>query len=263
MSDPTSQQPSPENVDAVAGRAVGDGVLVTENVVAGYVPGVPILDGVDFVLGEGELVGIVGPNGAGKSTLVKAIFGLVGITEGSVRLRGDDITNLKAHELVSRGLGYVPQNNNVFPSLTIEENLEMGMYLKPKRFRERFDAVTDLFPKLGARRKQRAGSLSGGERQMLAMGRALMMDPSVLLLDEPSAGLSPALQDEVFIRCRRINTTGVSIVMVEQNARRCLQICQRGYVLDQGRNAYTDTGRALLEDPKVIELYLGTLAKAG
>ena len=253
-------EPTPE---AVAGRAAGDGVLVAEGVVAGYVPGVPILNGVDFVLGDGELVGIVGPNGAGKSTLVKAIFGLVGITDGSVRLRGEDITNLKAHELVSKGLGYVPQTNNVFPSLTIEENLEMGMYLKPKQFRERFDSVTELFPKLGDRRKQRAGSLSGGERQMLAMGRAMMMDPSVLLLDEPSAGLSPALQDEVFIRCRRINATGVSIIMVEQNARRCLQICERGYVLDQGRNAYTDTGRALLEDPKVIELYLGTLAKAG
>jgi len=144
----------------------------------------------------------------------------------------------------------------------VEENLEMGLYLQPKRFGERLAVVAELFPLLAERLKQRAGSLSGGERQMLAMGRALMMDPSVLLLDEPSAGLSPLYQDEVFIRCRRINAAGVSIVMVEQNARRCLEICHRGYVLDQGRNAYTDTGEALLHDPKVIELYLGTLAKA-
>ena len=163
---------------------------------------------------------------------------------------------------MSKGIGYVPQNNNVFPSLTVEENLEMGVYLNSKIFSERFDFVTELFPLLATRRKQKAGSMSGGERQMLAMGRALMMDPSVLLLDEPSAGLSPAYQDEVFIRCRQINRAGVSIIMVEQNARRCLQICDRGYVLDQGRNAYTNTGSALLEDPKVIELYLGTLAKA-
>src|ERR687883_162904 len=138
----------------------------------------------------------------------------------------------------------------------------MGLYQAPKRFAERFAFVTDLFPALGERRAQRAGSLSGGERQMVAMGRALMMEPSVLLLDEPSAGLSPAMQDEVFVRTRRINATGVSVVMVEQNARRCLQICDRGYVLDQGRNAYTDTGESLMTDPKVIELYLGTLAKA-
>jgi len=140
--------------------------------------------------------------------------------------------------------------------------MQMGVYLRPRTFKDRFDYVVDLFPLLGERRKAKAGTLSGGERQMVAMGRALMMDPSVLLLDEPSAGLSPAYQDEVFIRCRRINATGVSIIMVEQNARRCLQICDRGYVLDQGRNAYTDTGQSLMTDPKVIELYLGTLAKA-
>jgi branched-chain amino acid transport system ATP-binding protein len=239
-----------------------EALLVADNVVAGYVPGVNILNGCQLVLGDGELVGIIGPNGAGKSTLLKSLFGLIPVRQGTVRLRGEDITGLRAHELVGRGVGYVPQSNNVFPRLTIEENLEMGLYLRPRKFRERFDAVAGLFPLLRDRRKQRAGSLSGGERQMVAMGRALMMEPSVLLLDEPSAGLSPAYQDEVFIRCRRINATGVSIVMVEQNARRCLQICDRGYVLDQGRNAYTDTGTALLEDPKVIELYLGTLAKA-
>jgi branched-chain amino acid transport system ATP-binding protein len=230
--------------------------------VAGYVPGVNILRGCDFYLQDGELVGIIGPNGAGKSTLLKTLFGLIPVRSGNVTLRGEDITSAPAHRLVSLGVGYVPQNNNVFPSLTIEENMQMGVYLRSKTFKERFDYVVDLFPLLGERRKGKAGSLSGGERQMVAMGRALMMDPSVLLLDEPSAGLSPAYQDEVFIRCRRINATGVSIIMVEQNARRCLQICDRGYVLDQGRNAYTDTGRSLMTDPKVIELYLGTLAKA-
>ncbi|WP_448639941.1 ABC transporter ATP-binding protein [Geodermatophilus sp. URMC 63] len=242
---------------------LAEGALVrADDLVAGYVPGVNILRGCDFYLQEGELVGIIGPNGAGKSTLLKTLFGLIPVRSGNVTLRGEDITSAPAHRLVSLGVGYVPQNNNVFPSLTIEENMQMGVYLRSKTFRERFDYVVDLFPLLGERRKGKAGSLSGGERQMVAMGRALMMDPSVLLLDEPSAGLSPAYQDEVFIRCRRINATGVSIIMVEQNARRCLQICDRGYVLDQGRNAYTDTGRSLMTDPKVIELYLGTLAKA-
>ena len=242
---------------------LAEGALVrADDLVAGYVPGVNILRGCDFYLQEGELVGIIGPNGAGKSTLLKTLFGLIPVRSGQVSLRGEDITSAPAHRLVSLGVGYVPQNNNVFPSLTIEENMQMGVYLRSKTFKERFDYVIDLFPLLGERRKGKAGSLSGGERQMVAMGRALMMDPSVLLLDEPSAGLSPAYQDEVFIRCRRINATGVSIIMVEQNARRCLQICDRGYVLDQGRNAYTDTGRSLMTDPKVVELYLGTLAKA-
>ncbi len=242
---------------------LAEGALVRgDDLVAGYVPGVNILRGADFYLQEGELVGIIGPNGAGKSTLLKTLFGLIPVRSGEVTLRGEDITSAPAHRLVQLGVGYVPQNNNVFPSLTIEENMQMGVYLRPKTFQERFDYVIDLFPLLGERRKGKAGALSGGERQMVAMGRALMMSPSVLLLDEPSAGLSPAYQDEVFIRCRRINATGVSIIMVEQNARRCLQICDRGYVLDQGRNAYTDTGQSLMNDPKVIELYLGTLAKA-
>ena len=236
-------------------------LLESDDLVAGYVPGVNILNGCNLTLAEGELVGIIGPNGAGKSTLIKAMFGLVEVRSGAVRLRGEDITSLSAHELVSRGVGYVPQTQNVFPSLTIEENLEMGLFLRPKAWTERFEFVTSLFPLLADRRKQKAGSLSGGERQMVAMGRALMMEPSVLFLDEPSAGLSPANQDEIFIRIREINESGVSIVMVEQNARRCLQICHRGYVLDQGREAYTGTGGALLTDPRVVELYLGTLAK--
>jgi branched-chain amino acid transport system ATP-binding protein len=237
-------------------------LLEATEIVAGYVPGVNILNGCALDLFQGELVGIIGPNGAGKSTLIKALFGLVPVRSGKVTLRGMDITGRKAHALVAMGVGYVPQNNNVFPRLTVEENLQMGAYQQSRQFGERFEQVCDLFPLLGTRRRQRAGSLSGGERQMVAMGRALMMRPSVLLLDEPSAGLSPAYQDEVFIRCRQINDTGVSIVMVEQNARRCLQICHRGYVLDQGRNAYTGSGEELMHDPKVIELYLGTLAKA-
>lgn len=240
--------------------ATGEPLLVADDLVAGYLPGVNILNGCNITVHDGELVGIIGPNGAGKSTCLKAVFGLIPVRGGDVTLRGEDIANKKAHELVERGVGYVPQNNNVFPRLTVRENLEMGVFLRPKAFKGAFDRVVDMFPRLGERKDQRAGALSGGERQMLAMGRALMMEPSVLLLDEPSAGLSPALQDDVFLRCRRINEAGVSILMVEQNASKCLQICDRGYVLDQGANAYTGTGRELLADPKVVELYLGTLA---
>ncbi|MCP3988683.1 MAG: ABC transporter ATP-binding protein [Actinomycetia bacterium] len=236
-------------------------LIHVDNIHAGYLPGVNILQGCSLELGAGELVGIIGPNGAGKSTLLKALFGLITVNNGTVKYRGEEITGMTAHQLVSRGIGYVPQTENVFPSLTVSENLEMGVYLKPERFKDRLAFVSEMFPRLAERLSQRAGSLSGGERQMLAMGRALMADPQVLLLDEPSAGLSPILQDQVFIRTKQINAAGVAVVMVEQNAARCLQICDRGYVLDQGRNAYTNTGRNLLEDPKVIELYLGTLAK--
>ncbi|AZZ56015.1 ABC transporter ATP-binding protein [Rathayibacter iranicus] len=234
--------------------------LETHDLHAGYVPGVNILNGSNVYVKRGELVGIIGPNGAGKSTLLKAMFGLVNIRQGTVLLNGEDITGQKADKLVSKGVGFVPQNNNVFPSLTIEENLEMGMYQKPKMYRQRLEFVTELFPELSKRLKQRSGSLSGGERQMVAMSRALMMDPSMLLLDEPSAGLSPMRQDETFVNVQRINRAGVSIMIVEQNARRALQICDRGYVLDQGRDAYEGAGRELMNDPKVIELYLGTLA---
>ncbi|HET9500660.1 MAG TPA: ABC transporter ATP-binding protein [Marmoricola sp.] len=258
--DPHAPQVDPEARAEHLKHADG-AVLRADDLLAGYLPGVNILNGADLYCQEGELVGIIGPNGAGKSTLLKALFGLVKISSGSVKLRGEDITNARADVLVSKGIGFVPQTENVFPSLTIAENLQMGCYQAPTNFTKRFDFVADLFPALGERRNQRAGSLSGGERQMVAMGRALMMEPSVLLLDEPSAGLSPALQDEVFVQTRAINRTGVSVIMVEQNARRCLQICDRGYVLDQGRNAYTATGRSLANDPKVIQLYLGTLAK--
>jgi branched-chain amino acid transport system ATP-binding protein len=259
---PEQRRSARTQVDRSAHLAGADGALLrADEIVAGYVPEVNILNGTDLYVREGELVGIIGPNGAGKSTLVKALFGLVHVRSGRVTLRGKDITNSKTHELVSKGVGYVPQINNVFPSLTVEENLEMGVYQSPKKFRQRFDTVAELFPALAERRRQRTGSLSGGERQMVAMARALMTEPSVLLLDEPSAGLSPKLQDQVFIRAQQINRIGVTVVMVEQNARRCLQICDRGYVLDQGRNAYTATGQELMHDPKVIELYLGSLAR--
>ena len=234
-------------------------VVNVDNLVAGYLPGVNILNGCNLIARQGELIGIIGPNGAGKSTLLKAIFGQSKVREGAVFLNGENITGLKADKLVERGVGYVPQNNNVFPSLTIEENLQMGVYQKPDKYDEGLELVTSLFSELSSRLKQRAGSLSGGERQMVAMGRALMMNPSVLLLDEPSAGLSPVRQDEAFLRVSDINKAGVTTIMVEQNARRCLQICDRGYVLDQGKDAVTGSGRDLLNDPKVIELYLGSL----
>lgn len=235
-------------------------VVYAEHLDAGYLPGINILNDCSLVANKGELIGIIGPNGAGKSTLLKAIFGQVNVRSGKIWLNGEDITGLKANKLVAKGVAFVPQTNNVFPSLTIEENLQMGVFQTPKLFQERFDFVTDLFPDLGKRRAQRAGSLSGGERQMVAMGRALMIDPSVLLLDEPSAGLSPVRQDETFLRVREVNKAGVTVIMVEQNARRCLQICDRAYVLDQGHDAHTGTGRELLNDPKMIELYLGNLA---
>jgi branched-chain amino acid transport system ATP-binding protein len=238
----------------------GDVLIHVDNIRAGYVQGVDILTDCSLELHQGELIAIIGPNGAGKSTLLKALFGLLSIREGVVLYKGEDISNASAHELVEQGIGYVPQRDNVFPSLSVEENLEMGAFLRPDTFNDRLEVVTEMFPRLADRLSQRAGSLSGGERQMLAIGRALMMDPEVVLLDEPSAGLSPVLQDQVFLNTRAINKAGVSVVMVEQNARRCLQICDRGYVLDQGTNAYTDTGKNLLHDPKVIELYLGTLA---
>ena len=236
-------------------------VIETKDLVAGYLPGVNILNGANFFAEQGELVGIIGPNGAGKSTLLKSIFGLVKVREGDILLNGESIANLKANQLVAKGIGFVPQNNNVFPSLTIEENLQMGLFQKPSAFNERLEFVTGIFAELGKRLKQRAGSLSGGERQMVAMSRALMMDPKVLLLDEPSAGLSPVRQDEAFIRVSEINKAGVTTIMVEQNARRCLQISDRAYVLDQGKDAVVGTGRELLNDPKVIGLYLGTLGE--
>ncbi len=261
------------------GPSTAEIVVDVKDLTAGYLPGINIINGANLVARKGELIGIIGPNGAGKSTLLKSIFGMVKVRGGDitlngesivgmVKVRGGDITlngesivGLKADKLVHRGVAFVPQNNNVFPSLSIEENLQMGLFQNPKIYAERLEFVTGIFAELGKRLKQRAGSLSGGERQMVAMSRALMMDPSVLLLDEPSAGLSPVRQDDAFIRVSDINKAGVTTIMVEQNARRCLQICDRGYVLDQGRDAHHGTGRDLLNDPQVIGLYLGTLGE--
>lgn len=251
---------SMETANVPGGAPGAEPLVKATELVAGYLPGINILNGCSLEAYSGELIGIIGPNGAGKSTLLKALFGLVPVRSGSVVLGDHDITNMRANKLVQAGVGFVPQTNNVFPTLTIEENLQMGLYLRPHKLRERLSFIYEHFPVLGQRRRQRAGGLSGGERQSVAMARALMMEPSVLLLDEPSAGLSPVRQDETFLRTRRINKTGVTVIMVEQNARRCLQICDRAYVLDQGRNSYTGTGRDLADDPKVIELYLGTLA---
>jgi len=235
-------------------------LLVTEDLVAGYVPGVDILDGVSLSVGEGEIATVVGPNGAGKSTLIRTIFGLLRPRRGRVTLRGEDLTGLEPHSITRRGMSYVPQLDNVFPSLSVEENLEMGS-LERSRTRERIGRMYELFPRLGERRSQAAGTMSGGERQMLAMARALMPKPRVLLLDEPSAGLAPAFVETIFEQVRTINEAGVTVVMVEQNARRALAMSDRGYVLDLGRNRFQGAGRDLLEDHKVAELYLGGTAR--
>ncbi|WP_425955442.1 ABC transporter ATP-binding protein [Xylanimonas sp. McL0601] len=264
MTDATPTTPVVEPVETTSAASPGgrrDVLLHADTLVAGYLPGVNILNGCSIEVAKGELVGIIGPNGAGKSTLLKALFGLVPVRTGRVTLGDEDITGLHANQLVARGVGFVPQTNNVFPSLSVEENMRMGVFLRPRQFAERWSFIADLFPMLYERRTQRAGAMSGGERQMVAMARALMMNPSVLLLDEPSAGLSPVRQDETFLRTRMINKAGVSVLMVEQNARRCLQICDRAYVLDQGKDAYTGTGKELQADPKVVSLYLGTLAE--
>jgi neutral amino acid transport system ATP-binding protein len=231
-------------------------ILTTRDVIAGYVPEVDILNGVTIDVGKGEIVTVVGPNGAGKSTLIKTIFGLLKPRQGSIQLRGDEISGDKPHTITRRGMNYVPQLDNVFPNLTVEENLEVGS-LDSSRTNEQIDYMYGLFPRLGERRRQTAGTMSGGERQMVAMARALMTDPQVLLLDEPSAGLAPAFVEAIFEKIADVNRAGVTIVMVEQNARRALALSDVGYVLDMGRNAYTAPGSELLRDPRVVELYLG------
>jgi len=235
-------------------------LLATEDLVAGYLPDVDILGGVSVAVGEGQIVTVVGPNGAGKSTLIKTIFGLLRPRRGRVTLRGEDLTGLQPHAIARRGMSYVPQLENVFPSLGVEENLEMGS-LERARTRERIAAMYELFPRLGERRRQVAGTMSGGERQMLAMARALMPDPQVLLLDEPSAGLAPAFVEAVFRQVEKINSAGVTVVMVEQNARRALAMSHLGYVLDLGRNRFQGPGQELLDDPEVARLYLGGTAR--
>ncbi len=235
-------------------------VLYTDDVVAGYLPEVDILNGVSIRVEEGEIVTVIGPNGAGKSTLIKTIFGLLRPRSGSVVFRGEEISGLKPHHCTRRGLSYVPQLDNVFPTLTVEENLEMGS-LDRSRTREQIDRMYELFPRLGERRRQRAETMSGGERQMVAMARALMPDPQVLLLDEPSAGLAPAFVEAIFQKVEDVNRSGVTIVMVEQNARRALSMSNRGYVLDLGHDRFEGPGQELLDDPKVAELYLGGTAR--
>jgi len=240
--------------------ATNGAVLTVEDLVAGYVPEVDILTGVELSVREGEIVTVIGPNGAGKSTLIKSIFGLLPPRRGRVILRGEDLAGLRPHVITRRGMSYVPQLDNIFQSLTVEENLQMGA-LETRTARARMEAIYDLFPRLGERRKQVAGTMSGGERQMLAMGRALMPEPQILLLDEPSAGLAPAFVEAIFEKIAEINRHGVTLVMVEQNARRALGMSSRGYVLDVGQNRFEGRGEELLNDPKVAELYLGGTAR--
>ena len=234
-------------------------IIEVNGLASGYVKGLNILQGVDLVLKEKEVVSIIGPNGAGKSTLLKAIMGLIPIFGGKIFLNGNELKEIKSFELIQKGIAYVPQVSNVFPSLTIEENLEMGLWTTKDKQNKFFEEIYSMFEILFQKRKERAGNLSGGQRQLLALGRALISKPKVLLLDEPSAGLSPKAIDEVFEYIENINQSGVSILLVEQNAKRALRFCNRGYVLDQGRNAYTGLGKDLLNDEKVIDLYLGKL----
>jgi neutral amino acid transport system ATP-binding protein len=234
-----------------------ESLLAVENVHAGYVKDLDILQGVNFKITPGELVVVIGPNGAGKSTLAKTIFGLLTPHQGSITFQGQKITGLKSNQIVQRGMCYVPQISNVFPSLTVEENLEMGAFVRAGSLKTLKDHIFAMFPRLVERRKQRAGTLSGGERQQLAMGRALMLQPSLLILDEPSAALSPQLVNSVFELIQQINQGGTSIMLVEQNARKALAMADRGYVLETGRDRFEGRGVDLLNDPKVGELYLG------
>ncbi|MCM1983065.1 ABC transporter ATP-binding protein [Lyngbya confervoides] len=232
-------------------------ILEVDSVYAGYVPGLDILQGVNLKIAQGEMVAIIGPNGAGKSTLAKTIAGLLSPHKGEIRLNGQNIAGLKANQIVDRGICYVPQLANVFKALTVEENLEMGAFIRNTPLKPLKAKIYETFPRLKERRKQLAGTLSGGERQMLAMGRALMLNPPVLILDEPSAALSPILVDEVFSKVQDINRAGTSIILVEQNASKALAMSHRGVVLDAGRDCYEGAGPDLLNDSKVGALYLG------
>ena len=234
-------------------------VIECNGIAAGYVKGLNILQGVDLIVNEKEIVSIIGPNGAGKSTLLKAVMGIINISGGRFFINGVEKTNTPTHQIVSEGVGYVPQVENVFPSLTIEENLEIGSWSVKDNIKQSISKIYDDFPMLKERHKDKAGNLSGGQRQILALARALVTSPSILLLDEPSAGLSPVAIKEVFEIVKEINSRGVAILLVEQNATRALNFSDRGYVLDQGRNAYQGKGQELLDDPRVIDLYLGKL----
>ncbi|MGK7888758.1 MAG: ABC transporter ATP-binding protein [Leptolyngbyaceae cyanobacterium] len=232
-------------------------LLAVTDVYAGYVPGLDILQGINFWVQPGELVAVIGPNGAGKSTLAKTIFGLLTPHRGEIQFKGEAIAQLKPNQIVALGMCYVPQIANVFPSLTVQENLEMGAFTLDRSLKPLKQKIYDLFPVLAERRQQRAGTLSGGERQMLAMGRALMLDPDLLILDEPSAALSPVLVTQTLAQIRQINQAGTAIMLVEQNAHKALAMADRGVVLDAGRDRFVGPGPELLNHPKVGELYLG------
>jgi len=232
-------------------------ILKVENVSAGYVTESNILHNLSLELNEGEIVSVIGPNGAGKSTLLKTIFGLLKPREGRILLKNEDISGLKPFKIAQKGVSYVPQVNNVFPSLTIQENLEMGAFIRDDDYTDTMEEVYALFPVLKERRNHKAGQLSGGQRQMVAMGRALMLKPQVLLLDEPSAGLAPIFVASIFDKIKEINTTGVSMIIVEQNAKEALKMSHRGYVLAMGQNVLDDKSDALLANEEVGRLYLG------
>ncbi len=231
-------------------------ILEVRDLDAGY-GDLQILTDVDLDVGDGEYVTVVGPNGAGKSTVMKSVFGLTVHMGGSIVFQGAPIHEKKPEQIIHEGISYVPQNNNIFSTLTVQENLEMGAYILDEVPKQRLEEVYERFPVLEERKTQRAGSMSGGQRQMVAMGRALMLDPDLLLLDEPSAGLAPDLVDEMFDRIDKINNDGTAILMVEQNAKEALRRCDRGYVLTQGQNSYTDTGEELLADKEVRQQFLG------
>jgi neutral amino acid transport system ATP-binding protein len=231
-------------------------VLEADGIVSGYGE-VDILHGVSLMVDEGEIVSVIGPNGAGKSTLLKSVFGLLKLRKGKLLLDGNDATGLQPQKMVRKGVSYVPQSENVFPSLTILENLEMGAFIGGNNFKQRLEEVYDLFPILAERPHAKAGKLSGGQRQMLALARALMLQPRLLLLDEPTASLSPRMVGDILTKIRDINEKGVAILIVEQNAREALNLCHRGYVLVMGRNAMEDTGQNLLNSEEVGRLYLG------
>ncbi|ARO32395.1 branched-chain amino acid ABC transporter ATP-binding protein (plasmid) [Rhizobium sp. NXC14] len=230
--------------------------LIGETMTGGYGP-VDILHGCTIAVERGEIAVIVGPNGAGKSTAMKAVFGMLPLRGGSVKLDGEDITHLSPQGRVAKGMAFVPQTHNIFPSLSVEENLEMGAFLRNDDIRDTMEQIYALFPILREKRRQSAGELSGGQRQQVAVGRALMTKPNILMLDEPTAGVSPIVMDELFDRIIEISRTGVSILMVEQNAQQALNIADKGYVLVQGANRHADTGEALMADPVVRKTFLG------